>query len=323
MSVNAVYRKAQNAVVEIHANTTSQLGQQGEAQGSGFVFDRQGHILTNDHVVSDASSVRVQFANGASYSATVVGTDPSTDLAVLDVDAPVDVLKPLPLGDSSALVVGDPVVAIGSPFGLEGTVTAGIVSALHRSMQAPNDFTINDSIQTDAAINHGNSGGPLLNLRGEVVGINAQIESDSGDNAGIGFAIPSNTIKGIANQLISSGKVQHAYLGVIVSPIPASVTGQLGEAAGLGIEKVVGGGAADKAGLQAATGSANAEGQSFPTGGDVITAFDGQKVLSAAELQSAVDAHRPGDKVRVAVTRDGKSRTVTVTLGTRPAQAAS
>src|SRR3954447_7865138 len=208
MSVNAVYQKAQNAVVEIHASTTSNLGQQGEAQGSGFVFDKQGHVLTNDHVVSDASSVRVQFANGASYSATVVGTDPSTDLAVLDVDAPAAVLKPLSLGDSSALVVGDPVVAIGSPFGLEGTVTAGIVSALHRSMDAPNGFTINDSIQTDAAINHGNSGGPLLNLRGQVVGVNAQIDTggdQSGNNAGIGFAIPSNTVKSIADQLIQTG----------------------------------------------------------------------------------------------------------------------
>ena len=252
MSVNGVLPEgAERAVVEIHANTTSDLGQQGEAQGSGFVYDQQGHVITNDHVVDDASSVRVQFASGATYSATVVGTDPSTDLAVLDVDAPVDVLKPLSLGDSSALVVGDPVVAIGSPFGLEGTVTAGIVSALHRSMKAPNNFTINDSIQTDAAINHGNSGGPLLNLRGQVVGVNAQIESDSGDNAGIGFAIPSNTIKGIADQLISSGNVQHAYLGVGVRAIPDGVAGQLGVAAGVVLSKVEPGDPADKAGLKA------------------------------------------------------------------------
>jgi S1-C subfamily serine protease len=154
-----------------------------------------------------------------------------------------------------------------------------------------------------------------------VIGVNAQIESDSGDNAGIGFAIPSNTIKAIAAQLISSGNVQHAYLGVKVTPISESVAQQVGGTPGLGIDEVVSGEAADKAGLQAATGSANAEGQSYPTGGDVITAIDGQKVSGAAELQSAVDGHRPGDKVRVTVTRDGKSRTVTVTLGTRPAQA--
>ncbi len=320
--MRGVYQRAKDSVVEIHVNT-SQLGQQGEAQGSGFVYDAAGHVITNDHVVDGATSVRVQFPNGQSYSATVVGTDPTTDLAVIKVDAPADVLHPLTVGDSAALSVGDPVVAIGSPFGLENTVTLGIVSALHRSMQAPNNFTINDSIQTDAAINHGNSGGPLLNLRGQVVGVNAQIESDSGDNAGIGFAIPSNTVKTIADQLIGTGNVKHAYLGVTITPIPASALSQLGIAAGVAITKVEPGDAADNAGLKPATGTQDVNGEAVPTGGDVITAVDGHAVTSSSELQSEIDAHKPGDKVQLTVTREGKSRTVTVTLGTKPAQAPS
>ena len=322
-SVRGVYQRAQNSVVTIHVNTTSELGQQGEAQGSGFVYDRSGHVITNDHVVDGASSVRVEFPNGGTYSATVVGTDPTTDLAVLKVDAPTDVLSPLSLGDSSALSVGDPVVAIGSPFGLDNTVTLGIVSALHRSMDAPNGFTINDSIQTDAAINHGNSGGPLLNLRGQVVGVNAQIESDSGDNAGIGFAIPSNTVKSIADQLIQTGNVKHAYLGVSITPISASTASQAGVTAGVAITKIEPGEPAEKANLEAATGQEDVNGVPVPTGGDVITAIDGHSVTSAAELQSEIDAHKPGDKVQLSVTRDGTSRTVTVTLGTKPAQAPS
>ena len=169
-------------------------GQQGQAQGSGFVYDTAGHVITNEHVVEGANSISVRFWNGAAYKATLVGTDPSTDVAVIKVDAPASMLHPLELGNSSAIQVGQGVVAIGSPYGLEETVTAGIVSALHREMTAPNDFTIGDSIQTDAAINHGNSGGPLLDLTAKVIGVNSQIESDSGDNAGVGFAIPSNTV---------------------------------------------------------------------------------------------------------------------------------
>ncbi len=321
LSVNGVWTRAKSSVVEIKVETTSQLGQTGEAQGSGFVYSKTGYIVTNDHVVSGANSVSVDFPNGGTYKATVVGTDPSTDIAVIKVDAPASLLKPLPIGNSSQLVVGDPVVAVGSPFGLVNTVTAGIVSALHRQIDAPNNFTINDAIQTDAAINHGNSGGPLFNLRGEVVGVNAQIQSDSGDNAGIGFAIPSNTMKSIADQLISKGNVKHAYLGVSITEIPSAVAGQLGEAAGVAVQQTIPGQPAAKAGLKAKTGNRVLDGQQYPTGGDVITAIDGQSVSSAAELQSLIDAHRPGDQVRLTVTRNGSSRTVTVTLGTRPAQA--
>src|SRR5919197_4497834 len=182
--------------------------------GSGFVYDTAGHVITNQHVVDGATSVRVTFWNGKTYTARVVGTDPSTDLAVLDVDAPSSVLFPLTLGDSSKVQVGDSVVAIGAPFGLAETVTAGIVSALHRQMTSPNNFAIDDSIQTDAAINHGNSGGPLLNQQGHVIGVNAQIESESGGNDGVGFAIPSNTVRSVVSQILATGKAEHAYLGV-------------------------------------------------------------------------------------------------------------
>ena len=305
-TISDVYDKANASVVEI----TVTLGSGGapgglpgdggggasQAQGSGFVFDTSGHVVTNAHVVENASSLKVRFANGKTYDATVVGTDPSTDLAVLDVDAPSSALRPLTLADSSALEVGQEVVAIGSPFGLENTVTSGIVSALDRSMQAPNGYTINGAIQTDAAINHGNSGGPLLDLEGRVVGVNSQIESDSGGSDGVGFAVPSNTITSIVSQLVAGGAVQHAYLGV-------GLTQAQGGAAGAQVSEVRSGAPAAAAGLQA---------------GDVITSVDGRSVTSVAALQSAIDSRKPGDTVRIGYVRDGVAHTVTVKLGTRP-----
>src|SRR4051812_16700620 len=210
-AVTNVYNTAYRGVVEI---TVSQAN--GVAQGSGFVYDAAGHIVTNEHVVEGGNSLSVRFWNGARYSATVVGTDPSTDLAVIKVNAPASVLHPLHVGDSNTLQVGEPVVAIGSPYGLEETVTSGIVSALHRQMTAPNNFTIPDSIQTDAAINHGNSGGPLLDLNARVIGVNAQIKSETGENTGVGFAIPSDTVRSIASRLANGGVVEHAYLGVSI-----------------------------------------------------------------------------------------------------------
>jgi putative serine protease PepD len=297
LSVSQVYQLANRGVVEITVTSSAQTpfgdNQEQQAQGSGFVYDSQGHIVTNQHVVDGAQSVSVKFWNGATYKATVVGTDASTDLAVLKVDAPSSVLHPLSLGDSGKVAVGDGVVAIGSPFGLEETVTSGIVSALHRSMNAPNNFTINDSIQTDAAINHGNSGGPLLDLHGRVIGVNSQIESDSGGSDGVGFAIPSNTVRSIASQLISSGNVEHAYLGVAVRAVPNGVQ----------LAQVRSGTPAARAGLR---------------GGDVVTAIDGKKVTTTAQLQAAIDAKRPGDKVKLTYLRNGKSKAVQVTLGSRP-----
>ena len=227
LSVSEVYEKAYKSVVEITTTLDQPSPTGGEqpasGQGSGFVFDAEGHVVTNHHVVDGAQSVSVRLWDGSTYDATVVGSDPSTDLAVIKVDAPADVLIPLALGDSASLSVGESVVALGSPFGLEGTLTSGIVSALNREMTSPNNFTISNSIQTDAAINHGNSGGPLLNAAGEVVGVNTQIKSESGGSDGIGFAVPSSTVSSIVPQIISSGSVEHAYLGVGVASLSESV----------------------------------------------------------------------------------------------------
>jgi putative serine protease PepD len=323
LSVSEIYEKTYKSVVEITVassqSTPSGEEQQAQGQGSGFVYDAQGHVVTNQHVVDGAETVSVRLWDGSTYDATVVGSDPSTDLAVIKVDAPANVLEALSLGDSNELTVGENVVAFGSPFGLEGTVTSGIVSALHRQMTAPNDFTINDSIQTDAAINHGNSGGPLVNGAGEVVGVNAQIESESGGSDGIGFAIPSSTIKTIVPQIIADGSVEHAYLGVGVATINNSVAEELGVPVGVELTDVREGGPAAAAGFQAASGSATIDGQSFPTGGDVITEVDGKAITTGAELQNAVDAKKPGDSISITYTRDGESHTVEITLGTRPA----
>jgi S1-C subfamily serine protease len=324
LTIGEIYRRSYKGVVEITVTSSSATpfgGQQAQqAQGSGFVYDSNGNIVTNEHVVDGARSVSVRFWNGDTYKATVVGSDPSTDLAVIKVDAPQSILSPLTVGDSSKVLVGDGVVAIGSPFGLEETVTSGIVSALHRQMEAPNNFTINDSIQTDAAINHGNSGGPLLNAEGQVIGVNSQIRSDSGGSDGVGFAIPSNTISSIASQLIESGKVEHAYLGVGVQTIPATVAPDIQLVAGVELDKVTSGTPAAKAGLHAATGSKITDGDRYWTGGDVITAVDGRKVATAEELQRAIDAKKPGDTVSITYWRAGKSQTTDVTLATRPAK---
>jgi putative serine protease PepD len=300
LTINQIYKQDSLGVVEITVTSTGPSngdpfgGGTSTAQGSGFVYDKSGHIVTNQHVVDAATTAQVRLSNGKTYSATVVGADTSTDLAVLKIDAPASQLHPVALADSSAVEVGDAVVAIGSPFGLEETITAGIVSALNRQIQATNGFTIGGAIQTDAAINHGNSGGPLIDMTGKVIGVNAQIESDSGDNAGVGFAIPSNTVKSVVAQILSSGAVEHAYLGV-----------SIGDAASQGatVETVQAGTPAAKAGLQA---------------GDVVTAVDGKSVANAAALTATVSGHKPGDKVTLSYTRNGSSQTVTVTLGTRP-----
>ena len=300
LTINQIYQRSYRSVVELTVTSTGASptpfggSQAQQAQGSGFVYDTDGHIVTNQHVVDGARSISVRFWNGSTYRATVVGTDASTDLAVVKVDAPSSLLRPLALGNSSTVAVGDGVVAIGSPFGLAETVTSGIVSALHRQISSPNNFAIANAIQTDAAINHGNSGGPLLNSQGQVIGVNAQIESDSGGNDGVGFAIPSNTVSSVASQLIATGKAEHAYLGVSVGNQGAN---------GARINSVRSGTPAQRAGLRS---------------GDVITAVDGEQISSGAELQSAIDGKRPGDTVSITYRRGGKSTTVDVKLGTRP-----
>jgi S1-C subfamily serine protease len=322
LPVSEIYRRTYKGVVEITVaeSAPSPFGgrQRQQAQGSGFVYDDEGHIVTNQHVVDGASSLSVKFWNGATYEAEVVGSDASTDLAVLKVDAPASLLAPLALGDSSKLAVGDGVVAIGSPFGLEGTVTSGIVSALHRQTTSPNNFTIADSIQTDAAINPGNSGGPLLNAQGQVVGVTSQIESDSGGNDGVGFAVPSKTVRSVVSQLLETGKAEHAYLGVAVETIPASVASRLDLVEGAEVTQLKSGGPAAEAGLRAATGSRTVGGESYPTGGDVITAIDGATITSAEDLQSVIAGKRPGDTISVTYVRAGERHTVELELASRP-----
>ncbi|HET7555126.1 MAG TPA: trypsin-like peptidase domain-containing protein [Gaiellaceae bacterium] len=301
LSVNQIYRNTYRGVVEITVESNSG-GQQSpfgggsgttQAEGSGWVYDNQGHIVTNEHVVDGATSISVQFWNGRTYTAHLVGTDKTTDLAVIKVDAPSSQLHPLSVGNSADLQVGDGVVAIGSPFGLEETVTSGIVSALHRAIDSQTKFTITNAIQTDAAINHGNSGGPLLDSNADVVGVNSQIKSESGDNAGIGFAIPSATVSKVVPQLISSGKAVHAYLGISIDA-NASTAKVAGVNAGT---------PAAKAGLKA---------------GDVITALDNHRIATGDDLSAAIDTYKPGDQVKVTYQRGGSQHTTTVTLGTRP-----
>ncbi len=323
LSVNQIYRRVHRGVVELTVDVGRSSpvpgGPQESAQGSGFVYDKQGHIITNQHVVDGASSIRLRFWNGAEYKARLIGTDRSTDVAVVQVDAPSSLLAPLQLGDSSALQVGDGVVAIGSPFGLEETVTTGIVSALHRQMTSPNNYAINDSIQTDAAINHGNSGGPLLGLDARVVGINSQIAGDSGGNEGVGFAVPSNTIRSVVSQLIATGEAKHAYLGVSLQTIPVSAAGRLGLASGVEVAAVKVGTPAASAGLHGSNGSTKfVDGQEYSTGGDVITAIDGRKVASAMDVQSIINGKEPGDRIQLTYVRSGQTRTVALTLANRP-----
>jgi S1-C subfamily serine protease len=296
----------------------------GVATGSGFVIDSEGHILTNNHVVEGADKITVKLgASDTDYTATVVGADPASDLALLDVNAPSDQLHPLTLGDSSQMEVGDPVVAIGNPFGLDRTVTSGIVSALQRQIQAPNGFSISNVIQTDAAINPGNSGGPLINAEGEVIGINSQIETGGGGNGnvGIGFSIPINTARAEIHQLETKGEVEHAYLGIeggTISPQIAKAL-NLPVSEGVIVQSVVKDGPADKAGIQGGNTSATIEGAEVSLGGDIITEVNGEKVAGMDEVIALVNKAKPGDEMELTILRDGSTRKATVTLGDRPA----
>jgi putative serine protease PepD len=295
LSIHDIYRRTYKGVVVITSNETSAQGR-AEVQGSGFVYDTGGHIVTNFHVVQGTTGTKVAFADHSTYSATVVAHDSSTDLAVLKVDAPASKLHALTLGDSAEVEVGDPVVAIGSPFSLPETVTNGIVSALNRTISSDNNYAISGAIQTDAAINHGNSGGPLLNMRGRVVGINSQIESEGGGSDGVGFAIASDTVRSVVTQLLGTGKVAHAYLGVALESPANGKNGAL-------VASVMSGSPGAKAGLKA---------------GDLITAVDGKPIVNPNAVIGAVNAKKPGGQVTVTYERGGHSNTTQVTLGSRP-----
>jgi S1-C subfamily serine protease len=316
MTINQIYRSASPGVVDIIVYAQSQTPsfgffggggstQETEGEGAGVVFNTKGDILTDEHVVANETSVRVNFQDGKSYRATVVGTDPSTDVAVIHVDAPASELHPLTLADSADAQVGDPVVAIGSPFSFPETTTQGIVSQTGRSILAPNGYTIPDAIQTDAAINPGNSGGPLLNADAHVLGLNDQIETDNttgsgeGSSSGIGFAIPSNTVAQIADELISGRKVQHAYVGVELAANSSN---------GAQISQVQANTPATAAGLQA---------------GDVVSAIDGTAITSTDQFIAAIDGYSPGQTITLTVERKSTTLHIKVKLGTRPAQTPS
>ena len=327
LTVGQIAKDVSPGVVEVDVTTsaagsgsqTFPSGGTAEAEGTGFVIDTAGHIVTNEHVIQGESSVTVTFHDGATYKATVVGSDQSTDLAVLKVNAPAGVLHPLSFGDSSKVAVGDGVIAIGDPYQLDDTVTSGIVSAVGREITSPNNMPIENTIQTDAAINHGNSGGPLLDLSGQVIGVTAQIQSQGGGNEGIGFAIPSNTVQMVTSELIQTGTAKHALLGIKVDTIPASLANTIGDAPGVAVTSVSSGSGAAKAGLNGSTGTTTIAGVQYPTGGDVITSVDGVTVTTAQQLRGIIDSHLPGDVVKLTVVHDGQSRTVSATLGTRPA----
>jgi S1-C subfamily serine protease len=295
----------------------------GTATGSGILIDSDGHVLTNAHVVDGSSSVTVKFGDGDPLPAKVLGVDDSTDVAVLAVDPGKVDAKPLELGDSDAVKVGDGAIAIGNPYGLDRTVTSGIISALQRQISAPNGFTISDVIQTDAAINPGNSGGPLIDSDGRVIGVNSQIATGSGGSGsvGIGFAVPINTAKSVAEQIINGGSVKHAYLGIEGADLNSELAKvlNLDVDQGVLVQKVTPGGPAADAGLQAGDATVAIEGAQVQAGGDVITAIDGKPITGMEDLIAAVNAKQPGDTVTLTVLRGGSSQQIDVKLADRPA----
>jgi len=314
----SVYQKNLSAVVNITSRAVTFDFFYGlvpqEGQGTGFIIDKEGHILTNYHVVAEARQVEVTLSNRKKYRATIVGTDRPHDLAIIQIKA--TNLTPVTLGDSRNLRVGQKVYAIGNPFGLSGTMTRGIVSSI-RPVQEPDGMRIDEAIQTDAAINPGNSGGPLLNWHGEVIGINTMIASSVGQSAGIGFAIPINTAKAVLNDLVTLGRVRRPALGVKSIPLDPELADQMGLSIdyGLLIVQAIQGGSADRAGLRGGTERAYLGNMPIMLGGDVIVAIDGEKVDNQQDLAQVMNNHRAGDTVRISIYRNKKKMDVSVTLG--------
>lgn len=331
LTAETIYRRDAPGVVVITATQTQNVPgtlltppkrRKVRVLGSGFVLNRAGDIVTNEHVVENGSDVTVGFSAGATFSGKVLGTDPSTDLAVLRVMAPQSALHPLALADSNGVRVGDTVYAIGNPFGLDRTMTGGIVSALGRDIPAPNGHVIPQAIQTDAAINHGNSGGPLLNSRGEVIGINDQIQSGGAvdGNVGVGFAVGSNTIRSVVPRLIASGHVAHAWLGVEVAPVDPSVAKVVRSLPphGVVVVGVAKGSPAARAGLRSGTREVTVDGQGALLGGDVIVSAERKEMHSPAELSDVVGTLEPGGVLVLRVSRDRHVRIVAVKLAKVP-----
>jgi S1-C subfamily serine protease len=326
-SVREVFTRDSRGVVSVDVAATSDAGPAG---GSGFVVDEAGHIVTNQHVVEGAEEISVRFADDVRREAEIVGQDPSTDVALIQVDAPKEALKPLTLGDSNSVGVGEPVIAIGNPLNVGISVTTGIVSGLGRPIKAPNNYTINDAVQTDAAINPGNSGGPLLDSRGTVIGVNAQIASESGGSEGVGFAVPINTVKSVITQLITEGEVVHGYIGVTMyqwsidelSAYAGLSERTLDERYGLPgngaiVSEVISDSPAEKAGIRGGDRK-QIEGIPVPIG-DVITGIEGGPVSSSEDVIEVVNSVKPGERLLMTVVTPGeKERRVEVTVGTRP-----
>ena len=333
LSINEIYRRSAPGVVQITSTSKTVVTdpffgfpqpQEQRGLGSGFVYDKNGHIVTNFHVVRGAQTIEVSFSDNESMSARVVGTDPSSDLAVLKVRAAARALRPLELGNSDAVEVGDAVIAIGNPLGNFRSVTAGIVSALNRPLSSPNGFQIDDVIQTDAPINSGNSGGPLLSNRGEVIGVNTAIQTGqtgASGNIGIGFAVPVNTVRDVASELIASGRVKHAYLGVAgdtITPELVRIFRLLPVKRGIVIERVYEGSPAERAGLKGGSTRVVVAGEAHLLGGDVVVEVNDQPVSTFEELRDAVRAKDPGDTIELELLREEKRKKVTVELGEQP-----
>ena len=335
LTINEIFRQDAPGVVQVTSTQVIRTNsdpffnfglpqtQTQKALGSGFVMDKAGHIVTNYHVVAGARSVEVSFSNSDNMKARIVGSDPSTDLAVLQIDARSRALTPLAFGNSDRVHVGDSVVAIGNPLGYDRSVTAGIVSAVQRAITAPNQYPIDHVIQTDAPINHGNSGGPLVNSRGEVVGVAAQIatgNTGSDGNIGIGFAIPVNTVRTVVAQLIKKGKVEHAFIGITAKPVTAEIADlfRLPAKSGLLVASVQPGSGAAAAGLRAGTDSAVVSGESWPIGGDLIVSADGVRLTSVDQLRDLIAAKQPGQSIPLVVYRGTQKLTLDVKLGRQP-----
>jgi S1-C subfamily serine protease len=327
LSPREIYKRDAPGVVFITANVTQSASpfapeQEGQSTGSGFVIGKGGSIVTNAHVVEGASRVNIRFGDQRTAQARVAGRDPSTDLALLLVDPEGLDLKPLELGSSKGVQVGDPTVAIGNPFGLDRTLTTGVVSALQRSIPSLQPgFTINNVIQTDAAINPGNSGGPLIDARGRVIGVNSQIETggSGGGNVGIGFAVPIDTAKEVIPQLRRGGSVQRAYLGVSTRTIDEGLEKlNLASADGALVQTVEPNSPADRGGLRGGNENEEVGAETLRLGGDIIKAVDGEKVRDSDDVSQLIGERRPGDKVSLEILRDGTRKTLTVTLGRRP-----
>jgi S1-C subfamily serine protease len=318
LDVAGLYEQTRSGVVFVEARGQGPGG----ASGSGFLVDDNGSILTNEHVVDNAEEVTVRFGEkGDPVKAKVAGADPSTDLALLKIDPSDADGRPLRLGSSNDVRVGEPVIAIGSPFGLRGTVTSGIVSGLGREIRSPNGFTIDEVVQTDAAINPGNSGGPLIDDRGHVIGVNAQIASSGNNsNSGVGFAIPIDTAKDVIPELRRSGEVKRAYLGVSSAPVDSGVAQELNLPADRGalVQEVVRGGPADKAGLR---GGQRQTQSGLSAGGDLIVKVGDKEISDPTALADVISSHKPGDEVRIEYFRGDQRRSSQLTLTERPDQA--